>query len=327
MNWFPEEPPPPPTSPRVLDAPDDLREVASGLGFPEGPVWCSDGSLLVVEVRGEALTRITPDGRTFAVAALPGGPNGAAVGPDGAIYVCNNGGLPWTQMSDGSWYPIDHATGSMRPSGYTHGWIERIHLTTRAVERIHDASGGRALSAPNDLAFDAHGTMWFTDTGKSDELTTVVGAVHRADAEGTEIAPVARLLGPNGIALTADGQELVVADTPTGRVWRWRLDALVDASGPGAPGELLATLPGGIALDSLAVDADNRVVVALPGRGALAIIEPTGAISFLPMPDPMPTNVCFGGSDLRTAYVTLGGFGRVVAFRWPCAGAPLPFSL
>ena len=168
--------------------------------------------------------------------------------------------------------------------------------------------------------------MWFTDTGKSDDRTTVFGAVYRADRAGESINAVARLLGPNGVAFTADRQALVVADTPTGRLWRWPAVDLAAAVSPGVNGEVLATLPGGVALDSLAVDAENRVVVALPGRSALAIVEPNGAISLVPMPDPMPTNVCFGGPDLRTAFVTLGGFGRVVAFEWPCPGAPLPWA-
>ena len=74
-----------------------LREVASGLQFPEGPVAMADGSVLVVEIARGTLSRVTPDGRIHVVADLGGGPNGAAIGPDGAVYVCNNGGFSWVK--------------------------------------------------------------------------------------------------------------------------------------------------------------------------------------------------------------------------------------
>ena len=68
-----------------------LEQVTDGLRFPEGPVAMADGSVLCVEIRRGTLTRVTPDGRKETVAQLGGGPNGAAIGPDGACYICNNG--------------------------------------------------------------------------------------------------------------------------------------------------------------------------------------------------------------------------------------------
>lgn len=182
MTWLPEGPAPTPIRHPV---PNDLRLISSELRFPEGPIACVDGSVLVVEVRGEALTRVLPDGQLQTVAPLPGGPNGAAVGPDGAIYVCNNGGLPWTQLPDRSWYPVDAGTGSMRPEHYTHGWIERVDPTTGAVDRLYESDGDDQLSAPNDLAFSGDGTFWFTDTGKTDSTSSVLGRVCRASHDGS----------------------------------------------------------------------------------------------------------------------------------------------
>ena len=69
----------------------NVRVVTEGLGFPEGPVAFDDGSVVVVELMGGRVTRCLPDGRKISVAEVGGGPNGAAVGPDGALYICNNG--------------------------------------------------------------------------------------------------------------------------------------------------------------------------------------------------------------------------------------------
>ena len=71
----------------------DFRVIASGLSYPEGPFWQPDNTLLVCEVGNGQLRRVHLDtGLVEIVAALGGGANGCAVGPDGAIYVCNDGG-------------------------------------------------------------------------------------------------------------------------------------------------------------------------------------------------------------------------------------------
>ena len=138
-----------------------MRILAEGLEFPEGPVVAPDGSLLVVEIRRGTLTRIDPRTGTTSVVARPGGgPNGAAIGPDGACYVCNNGGFHWQRHGD-----IQVPT--FQPSGYTGGRIERIDLDTGRVDILYDRVGEHHLRGPNDIVFDAHGGFWFTDLGKS----------------------------------------------------------------------------------------------------------------------------------------------------------------
>src|SRR5215510_5447222 len=125
--------------------------IATGLEFPEGPVCDRDGVVYVVEIRGGRVRQIVPDG-TMSVFAHPGGgPNGAARGPDGALYVTNNGGFAW---HDG--LPIGPAPD------YETGRIEHIDVHGN-VERLYFACDGIQLSAPNDLVFDVEGNFYFTD--------------------------------------------------------------------------------------------------------------------------------------------------------------------
>ena len=83
--------------------------IASGLQFPEGPIAMPDGSLILVEIKRGTLTRVAADGAVSVVAELGGGPNGLAIGPDGAAYVCNNGGFQWTELPGGLLLPIHAA--------------------------------------------------------------------------------------------------------------------------------------------------------------------------------------------------------------------------
>ena len=90
-------------------------------------------------------------------------------------------------------------------------------------------------------------------------------------------------------------------------------------------GTLLAGLPGLQLLDSLAVDEDGWVCVATIFNGGITAISPDGSIvEHHATDDPLTTNVCFGGEDLRTAFVTLSSSGRLVSFEWPRAGLRLP---
>src|SRR3954466_8723930 len=113
----------------------NVRVIASGLEFPEGPVVLPDGSVVLVEIRGRRLTRVWPDGRKETVAQIPGGPNGAAMGPDGQCYVCNNGGFSWI-ASRGTMMP-----GAPEPHEYIGGSVPRGALWTRPVENLGPQSG------------------------------------------------------------------------------------------------------------------------------------------------------------------------------------------
>src|SRR5215469_13400294 len=107
----------------------DVREVATGLQFPEAPVALPDGSTVLVEIGRGTLSRVQPDGTVEVVADLGGGPNGAAIGPDGACYVVNNGGFCWTDVA-GMRIPLDLERGTNEPEHFEGGWVERVDLDT-----------------------------------------------------------------------------------------------------------------------------------------------------------------------------------------------------
>ena len=243
-----------------------MRTIATGLQFPEGPIAMPDGSVLLVEIRRGTLSRVSPDGRITVVAECGGGPNGAAIGPDGACYVCNNGGF------------------------------------------------------------------WFTDHGKMRERDRDRTGLFYARADGSLIREVVFPLdAPNGVGLSPDGAKVYVAETFTGRVWSWDVvgpGELTTAMGfgPGG-GQLLCGLPGFQLFDSLAVEGAGNICVATLVNGGITVIAPHGEVlEHVPTGDPLTTNICFGGPDLRTAYVTCSGTGKLMVLEWPRPGLRLAYA-
>jgi gluconolactonase len=288
-----------------------------------------DGSVLVVEMKRGTLTRVRPNGSKEVVAETGGGPNGAAIGPDGMVYLCNNGGLALAE--DGS--PTEGL-----PAGYTGGCIQRVDLTTGKVETLYSEYNGHPLRGPNDLVFDATGGFWFTDFGKVEERQRDRTAVYYAKPDGSLIKEmVFPIDGPNGIGLAPGDTRLYVAQTFEGRVWQWDIPSPGELAreagaggsllaGPGG-GKLLVGLPGYQLLDSLAVDSAGNVCVATLINGGITVISADGAsVEFIPMPDPFTTNICFGGPELKTAYITLTGTGKLVALDWPRPGLKLHYT-
>ena len=301
-----------------------LTELATGLRFPEGPIAMPDGSILLVEIERGTLSRVTENGKVEVVAEPGDGPNGAAIGPDGACYICNNGGFEW------------HDINGMRLPGhqghdYTTGRIERIDLNTGKVERLYDSCNGNRLRGPNDIVFDRNGGFYFSDLGKGREREVDRGGLYYAKADGSMIKELAYgLWMPNGVGLSPDEKTVYVAETITGRVWAFDLASPGEVKGEAGflttGARLVTGLPGFQLLDSMAVDADGFVCVATLINGGVTRISPDGmVVTHYPTGDPLTTNVCFGGRDLRTAYVTLSGQGKLAAMDWPVPGLPLNY--
>ena len=281
----------------------EYQVIAEDLAFPEGPVVMADGSVILVEIHAKRVTRCWGDGRKEVVAEPGGGPNGAAIGPDGALYVCNSGGMG----HDGS--PTEA------------GRIERIDIGSGKVERIYESCDGKELGAPNDLMFDIDGNLWFTDLGETDLSAKHFGGLYCARPDGSSITRIfGNAISYNGVGISPDMKTVYTADTYTARVWAF--DRRIEAQSP----RWLATAPGPVMLDSLAMSAAGNVCVATLMPGAITTVTPDGAVSTTAMDDRLVTNIAFGGEDMQDAWITFSDRGALVKMRWSEPGMKLVYN-
>src|SRR5713226_5562333 len=252
----------------------EVRIVATGLGFPEGPVAMPDGSVILTEIRNNRCSRVTPDGKVSLFSATGGGPNGLAVGPDGALYLCNNGG---------SRYIEGVSMGQGPHPDYKGGSIQRLDRATGAATTLYHECNGHRLSAPNDIVFDKAGGFYFTDLGKRFAHNRDNGGLYYALPDGSAVTElVYPIITPNGVGLSPDEKAVYVADTETSRVYAW------DILSPGkvkhepfpAPygGRCVAGLPGFQRFDSLALEASGNICVATLVTGYITVISPAGQV-------------------------------------------------
>ena len=302
----------------------ELRTITEGLRFPEGPIAMPDGSVVLVEIEAARLTRVNPNGSKETIAETGGGPNGAAIGPDGACYICNNGGFNWEETPE-----------RLRPVGqgdyYSGGRIERVDMETGEVNVLYTHCGDNPLKGPNDIVFDEHGGFYFTDLGKVRDRDMDRGGLYYALPDGSSITEVAfPIITPNGVGLSPDDKTVYVAETETSRLWSY------EVTGPGAlktepfpsvnGGKLVTGLPGYQRFDSMALDSAGNICVGTLIRGGVTVISPDGQdIEHIPTPDMFCTNICFGGQNLQTAYLTQSFTGKLIALDWPRPGLPLHF--
>ena len=349
----------------------EFTEIASGLGYPESPVPLSDGGFLVVDIKAGSLLRyrVGADGSYRAdppinlrdpTGKLGSGPNGAAIGPDGCVYVCNDGGkefleLPMTQ-GDVKWSLS--VTGDAA-SNYAGGYIQRVHLDTGEVEvwcapdsvgaPVPDCSNEKHpkmdLSSPDDIIFDSSGGFWFTDWGNSKGRSReITGIYYVAAGSRTPIEAIPFRSGPNGIVISPDGKRLYVAETYSRWVVYWELSApgKVKCNPRTLDGAYIlnASLQGGGILDSMRLDEEGNLYVAtmLPDGldplkpGGITVISPDGKVLdyielSIGIPEPLPSNLCFGGPDRKTAFITCAGTGRILSCRMKVPGLPAAYSV
>jgi gluconolactonase len=297
----------------------DVRSLTEGLAFPESPIACDDGSVLVSEMAAGRISRVLPDGSTESVAVTGGGPNGVGQLPDGRLVVCQNGGSrfgigPWPYDFDGCamlFRPIGPADEPLTPQlQLVDAAGEVSTLTTEFTAR----DGTRCpLVRPSDICVDGHGGFYVTDGGTMHGRNRAMTGLLYGTVDGDLREVVYPLEMPNGITLSPDGGRVYVAETRTRRVWEFTLD------GPGCirGARGLLTVPSGGPLnvggaDGLCVDGDGRILVATLGAGGVTAFSPDGELlGAIPADDPMTTNATLT-ADGETLLMTLASSGRLM---------------
>ena len=274
--------------------------LATGLQFPEGPVWLGTRRVAFTEIRGQCVS-LWHDGTLARVARTGGGANGATLGPDGALYVANNGGL--SLGHEGRWTAPDAIPGR----------IQRVTLAGE-VSDVAVELPGAPPNRPNDLCFGPDGLLYYTDPHNWEDIEHLgVGRVGRTTLDG-RVELVAEIPAfPNGIAFGPDDR-LYVAQSVTQKI-------LVMDAKPGATPAVWATLPRGFP-DGFCFDAAGRLYAAGSLGDVVVVFEPDGEVrDIIEMgAGSEPTNCCLGDGAL---YVTLAGTGQLVALDMPVEPLPL----
>jgi gluconolactonase len=246
------------------------------------------------------------------------------MGPGGKVYLCNNGARFTEASMEGLTFP-----GGCTPERYIGGRIQTVDIDTGEVTDLYTECDGQPLWAPNDLVFDSDGGFYFTDHGLEETEKRIhhVSSIFYAKSDGSKITEIEHpARDPNGIGLSPDGTKLYWAETWNGRIQQRDIVAPGQLAEVGVldTSQCLYGFPGLQLLDSLGVDSDGNVCVATLVNGGVSVVSPAGElIDFVGTDDPLTTNVTFGGPDLRTAFITLSGTGKLVKTDWPRPGVKL----
>jgi gluconolactonase len=214
------------------------------------------------------------------------------------------------------------------PHGYKNGSIQRVDVSTGKVELLYDSCDGRKLSAPNDIVFDKNGGFWFSDFGKDLEDRHLNGGLFYAKPDGSSIRRIAHGTSFNGVGLSPDGRTVYTGMSTQRWILAFDANPAMDPPSNTFVAHIVADFPKRCCPDSMAIEADGTIAQAcVVDPAGIARVNPkTGATELLDFGDPFSTNICFGGRDMKTAYITLSGSGRLAKAAWPAAGLRLPFN-
>jgi gluconolactonase len=275
----------------------EVETLATGFQFTEGPLWCSDGSLLFQDIKAERTYRLAPDRSVHLLREHTGAANGQTFLPDGRIVFCEQNGRRLSRMArDGS-----------------------------GVASVVETWQGKRLNSPNDLVSRSDGLVYFTDPpyGVPPEHRALhFQGLYACDPQSAHL----RLLAddfekPNGLAFSPDERTLYVCDTaryhirafsvlPSGDLTAGssRIFARMDPEQPGGP-------------DGMKVDRDGRIYVAV--ALGVWVYEATGALlGILALPK-RPANLAWCGRDGRALAIT--AVDSVYQVEMSVAGNPPPF--
>jgi gluconolactonase len=259
-----------------------VEVLIGGYDSPEGPAFDRVGNLFFVNWLSSSIVRMTPDGSATEFFNTGGIPAGLAFHPDGSLYVADEG---------------DDIHGVLRiaPDG--------------DASILVNTYQGKPLNGANDLVFDQNGVLYFSDPwGTSADNPT--GGFYRLFPDGTLEQLDSGLAFPNGLALTADGSAVILAETYRNRLLRYQ----IRADGSVGPREHWADTPIPPGPDGMAFDANGDLYVAHYGSGTVDVFDPTGRlVERISVPGEKPTNVAFApdGTTLVITDVATASLYRV----------------
>jgi sugar lactone lactonase YvrE len=259
------------------------------------------------------------------------GIEGPACGRDGSIYAVNYGAqgtvgrvspsgegevfLKLPADSVGNGIRFDRA-GNMYIADYVNHQIFKVAPgTSKPVVFAADAM----MNQPNDLAITYSGTLYASDpswSAKTGQLwkITVDGRTTRLAGQ-MELSslpnPLNRLGTTNGIEVSPDGRTLYVNESAQRKIWAFAID-----SGGNLSGKKLFKSFEDHGFDGMRCDVDGNLYVTRYGKGTVVKLSPSGKVlAEIDVLGSKPSNICFGGPDGRTAYVTEVEHTRIVSFR------------
>lgn len=275
-----------------MHATSDPEPIATGYNSPEGPAFAENGDIYFVNWLNSSIVRLGADGSPQEFANTGGIPAGLAFHRDGTLYCADEGAQIHGVIK------ID-----------SHGGISPF------VDRYQD----RPLKGANDLVFDRHGVLYFSDPWGS-SATTPTGGLYRAFPDGRLEQLDTGLAFPNGVALDADESAIFLAETPRNHILRYP----ISANGAVGASTVFARLSGSPGPDGMAFDAEGRLYVAHHGAGRVVVLNADGReVDSLAVPGRQPTNVAFGGPDFASLIVTEVQTGAVYRTHLGVKGQPL----
>jgi len=284
--------------------PSKPEMLVEGLALGEGPTWCDDGTLVVTAVAEGALYRIWPEERRKEkIADTAGGANSSALASDGGFLVTQNGGIDFNAL------PGDlFKTAGYPPVRPVSPGLQRVLPSGEVVRIVSD------MQAPNDLTIAPDGTVYFTDPRPFFKTAGPASRIMAMAPDGSVRTILDGLDFCNGIARERDGNLIAT-----------EVNGLIRVSPDGKMEWIIKSVSEKHATDGLALDADGRIYMAAGGDHGVRVMEEGREVDFLPIEGPgMSTNLCFGGADGRTLFLTDGLPGRVWMWRdMPTPGLPL----
>jgi sugar lactone lactonase YvrE len=244
----------------------------------EGPACDKEGNLYAVSFGDKRnIGKVTPAGEASLWVTLPEGSTGNGIRFD--------------------------RNGMMFVADYTGHNILKIDPATKEISVFaHEPS----MHQPNDLAIGPDGTLYASDPdwkngdGALWRISTKGEVTRLADGKGTS----------NGIEVSPDGKKLYVSESKQQRVLSY------DLSESGISNETVLITFEEHALDGIRCDVDGNLYLTRHGAGKVLKISPEGTVlQTIPLPGSMPSNLCFGGPDGKTVYITEVENQQVLCFR------------